>query len=730
MTPPLGTIHLPCAGSLPALVVFLVILAQGSASPAPDLETGRAHWAFQELSTNPRPEHPAWSRSAVDDYIAERRESEGLPTEADADRRALLRRVWFQLIGLPPSPEEVQRFVADGRPDALERVVDELLASPRFGERWGRHWLDLARYADSNGLDENFLFREAWRYRNWVVSAVNADLPFDDFTRLQLAGDLLPFDSIQQRDDQRIASGFLVVGPKVLLGVKPERQRMEVADEQIDTVGRTFLGLTLGCARCHDHKFEPIPTADYYALAGIMTSTSVMEQRYMLGQQRVMERLVGLGENGRRLDEAYESYWRRQPQLRQRAGHAKKALEHLQKKDTKEFARLTKRYPDAIAKAAQSMVTPIEKRIAAQQALIAELNQALSNPPPIPPRAMIPADVESPADETIRRAGEVDKPGDKVPRGFLQVASRPARHTARIKGKQSGRAELAEWLTDTGSGAGNLAARVIANRVWHHLIGRGIVRTVDNFGITGEAPTHPKLLDHLARELIDSGWSIKALVKRIVLSRSFALASQTNEAANEADPGNRFLWRAHRRRLDPESLRDAMLAAAGDLDLAWVGSTVAYLGDQATAVGANKNRRRTDFKCRSVYLPVIRNDLPEVFEAFDFADPHKTTGSRSRTTAAAQGLFMLNDKTVLAASDAAVQRLFAEIPGNDTARVARMFQLCFNEDPTTAERDLILQFVEATESRLIGEGAEDADKQAWALAFQALISSSRFQFLD
>jgi len=713
-----------------ALVVALGGSADCQASVAPGLDEGRDHWSFQPLDRTSPPTKHAWSWSQIDEFIAAERSRRHLPTAPDADRRALIRRAYFQLIGLPPTPEELARFLADPRPDAFQRVVDELLASPRFGERWGRHWLDLARYADSNGLDENFLFREAWRYRNWVIAAINEDVPFDLFTANQIAGDLLPFDSIEQRDNQRIASGFLVVGPKVLLGVKPERQRMEVADEQLDTVGRAFLGLTVGCARCHDHKFEPIPTADYYALAGIMTSTSVMERRHMLNQQRTMERLVGLGDNGEALDAAYESYWRNRPQLKQRSDRAQTALAHLKKDEASKLSALLKKHPEAVAKDARDSKSAKPRRIEAQQKLIAELAKTLASPPPIPPRAMVPGDVAAPGDEAVRRAGEVDKLGDMVPRGFIQVVSRPGRHTASIRDQQSGRMELARWLTDTESGAGNLTARVIANRVWHHLVGRGIVRTVDNFGVTGESPSHPELLDHLANELIESNWSIKALVRRVTLSRSFALASETHQTAVEADPENQFLWRGHRRRLDPESLRDAMLSAAGSLDTAWVDSTVNYLGDQATAVGANKNRRRTDFKCRSVYLPVIRNDLPEVFEAFDFADPHKTTGARDKTTAAAQGLFMLNDKTVLAAADAAVRRLFAESPHNDGERVGRMFELCFNEPPTQTEREQILSFIETARTRLAKDDAEDAGMQAWSLAFQALVASSRFQFLD
>ena len=411
--------------------------------------------------------------------------------------------------------------------DAFERVVDRLLSSPQFGERWGRHWLDLARYADSNGLDENFLFREAWRYRNWVIDAVNADLPYDRFLLEQIAGDLLPYDSIEQRDRQRIAAGLLVVGPKVLLGVDPRRQRMDVADEQLDTIGRAVLGQTLGCARCHDHKFDPIPTADYYALAGILTSTNVMEQRYMLGQQRVMERLVGLGPDGDQLDGAYEEYWRKRPQLTQKQKHAKSALEILGKGDATAFEQVARDHPEAVADDAADVRKSLEQRTAAQQGLVASLDEAMANPPKIPPRAMVPRDRDAPADEHVRLAGQFDQPGRQIPRGFLSVIGDRA---GNIPVGQSGRLQLAFWLTDTENGAGHLSARVMANRVWHHLIGRGIVSTVDNLGRTGDVPSHPELLDHLARELIDSGWSLKSLVRQIVTSRTFAMSSRHDEA--------------------------------------------------------------------------------------------------------------------------------------------------------------------------------------------------------
>jgi hypothetical protein len=710
-------------------------LCQAALGGVPEVDpadpiAGREHWAFRPLADVPPPmvQDARWPRSGIDSFILARLEASGLRPAPDADRRTLLRRAYFQLIGLPPTPDQVAAFLADERTDALERVVDELMSSPQFGERWGRHWLDLARYADSNGLDENFLFREAWRYRNWVIEAVNADMPFDRFLTEQIAGDLLPFESIEERDRQRIATGFLVVGPKVLLGVDERKQKMEVADEQLDTIGRAVLGLTLGCARCHDHKFDPIPTADYYALAGILTSTDVMERRYMLGEQRVMERLVGLGAQGDGLDAAYEKYWRERPRLTERQKHAKAALEILEKGDDDAFADFAREHADAIADIAADVRRAADERVAAQKELVTSLDEAVAKPPEIPPRAMVPRDRDAPADESIRMAGQFDRLGESVPRGFLRVVSD---RTATIASGQSGRLELARWLTDVDHGAGRLAARVLANRIWQHLIGRGIVSTADNFGRTGDVPTHPELLDHLARELIHSGWSVKSLVRQIVLSRTFAISSQHDETGHAVDPDNRLLWRAHRRRLDPESLRDVMLAAAGKLDLKPMESTVWYLGDQATAVGDNKNRRRTDFNCRSVYLPVIRNDLPELFDVFDFADPHATTGRRPQTMVATQGLYMLNDQSVMDAADATARRVLAQEETRDLgALVDKLFTLLLGAPPSDAGRDAVTAYVQQARGQFAAEASEGAEIRAWAMACHAVFASSRFQILE
>jgi hypothetical protein len=441
-----------------------------------------------------------------------------------------------------------------------------------------------------------------------------------------------------------------------------------------------------------------------------------------------MERLVGLGPEGDQLDSSYEKYWREHPALRERGKHAQSALELLEKDDSDALQKLINDHSDAVSAEAADAGLPKQERVASQKALLADLVRRLSLPAKIPPRAMIPTDVESPEDEHIRLAGRFDRLGDQVPRGVLQVLRDCE---IEIGDGSSGRLDLSRWLTDEQHGAGRLTARVLANRIWHHLIGRGIVRTVDNFGRTGEAATHPQLLDHLARQLIESGWSIKQLVRSIALSRTFAISSGHDDAGHAIDPENRLHWRAHRRRLSPESLRDSMLAAAGKLDLTPMKSSVWYLGDQATAVGANKVRRRTDFPCRSVYLPVIRNDLPELFDAFDFADPHATTGLRAETADSIQGLFLLNDDLVMDAAMAVAGRLSAGEKNEDLgAKVDKMCELILGGAPSVDDRAELTTFVRQTRERLREQGDTEADERAWAIACHALFASSRFQIVE
>lgn len=690
---------------------------------------GRKHWAYQPLLTPPIPSsiEDSRERNAIDRWIAHGRAQRGLKTVQRADAITLAKRLSFQLIGLPPSDQELLELAKDPADWDIEQFVDELLASPEFGRRWGRHWLDLARYADSNGLDENFLFREAWRYRNWIIDAINQDMPFDRFLLEQIAGDLLPYDSVHQRDQQRIAAGFLVVGPKVLLGIEPERQQMDIADEQIETIGRAVLGQSLGCARCHDHKFDPFPTKDYYALAGIFTSTQVMEQRYMLGQQRVMERLQGLGETGDNLDESYEQYWRQHPEKKAKRDKIKSALDILSRRNECEIQERLIRDPDLFANDAKIPGLDTDMRFAAQQKWFDELEREVANAPGIPARAMIPTDSSTVKDESIRLAGKFNEHGSVVPRGYLTVLTDQGES---LPSNQSGRKELARWLCEPSQPAGWLMARVQVNRVWHHLMGRGIVRTVDDFGRMGEQPSHPELLDHLANDWIRHGMSLKSLVRSIVLSETFALSTESDHDNESIDADNTGLWRAHRRRLEPESLRDAMLDAAGQLHLGWTDSTVHYLGDQATAVGKNLVRRRTDIPFRSIYLPVIRNDLPELFDTFDFANPQSTTGARPITNVPTQSLFMLNDESVMNAAASIARSILDE--SNDHQRqqlIYRLYWRIVQLPPTEEESRIAGLFLEKFLAKMPGSDRESLES-ALALAAHALLASSRFQYLD
>ncbi len=709
--------------------------SEHSVSDPSDPVAGRGHWAYGMLQQPeiPRVLDTTWPRTDIDRFVLSRLEAEGtgLAPVVDADAAELLRRVSILLTGLPPTVDQSRRFLRDPEAGSFEALVDELLSSPLYGQRWGRHWLDLARYADSNGLDENFLFREAWRYRNWVIDSMNADMPYDRFLLEQIAGDLLPWETTIQRDNQRIAAGFLAVGPKVLLGVNPDRQRMDIADEQLDTIGRVVLGQTIGCARCHDHKFDAIPTRDYYALAGIFTSTRVMEQRYMLNEQRVMERLQGLGDAGESLDEAYEEYWRNRGTLETRLKAAVGVLQVLQAGDSVAIATKLQNDAESFSEGARDGNLPMPERVANQQTHVSELRRRFENPPGIPPRAMVPVERDSIGDEAIRISGKFDDTGEVVPRGFLRVLCEGDQIA--MPADRSGREQFAQWLTTKGTRAGSLAARVLANRVWHHLMGVGLVRTVDNFGRTGEQPSHPELLEYLAFELQRGGWSVKSLIRKIVLSRVFGLSSRPSEVAREQDPDNRLLSHFSRRRLDPESLRDGMLWAAGVLETGSMESTVGYLGDQATAVGANPVRRRTDYRCRSVYLPVIRNDLPELFDAFDFANPHTATGARPVTTVPVQALYLLNDVQVVEAAELTARRVLEGRAGGEPEQlVVAIYDVVSAGTPTAAERAAAVNYLQRVRASLVGDGREGAaaDLEAAARLCQAVFASSRFQYLQ
>ena len=657
---------------------------EGAAGPvlsdAIDIESGREFWAYRPPREGRPPEvrDAAWPSNEIDRFVLAGLEAKGLRPAPEADRNTLARRLAYDLTGLPLPPGEVDEFVMDETPDAYERLVDRLLASPAFGERWGRHWLDVARFAESLTL-RGFIFPHAWRYRDYVVDAFNADLPFDRFIREQIAGDLSASGSILDRSRQITATTFLMLGNANLEEQDKRQLDMDVVDEQLDTIGKAILGQTIGCARCHDHKFDPIPTKDYYALAGILASTRAMEH-------------------------ANVSKWLEVP---------------LPVSDREEAA--FKRREAAIAtvaariKAAKSKPARDKQSKASLAAQESELKR-LKAADPQRPMAMTVLEKPEPGDTKVHIRGSVHTLGDRVARGFIRVATlgtAPA-----IPSNQSGRRELADWL---GSDRNPLTARVFANRAWHWLFGAGLVRTVDNLGTTGELPSHPELLDHLAVRFAEDGWSVKRLVRRIVLSRTYRLnsAANANPKAASVDPENRLLWRQNRRRLDAECIRDTILATGGSLhrDMHGPGFSAALQADY-------DHRDKDGQTRRSIYVPVFRNALPELFEVFDFADPSMVVGRRNVSTVAPQALFLMNHPFVLdQARRAACQLLNGpDRVQSDGERATQAYRWALGRPPTLSERELTVRFVAGAS----GASAEEV----WTSVFQALYSSVDFRYIN
>src|SRR5262249_55363829 len=678
------------------------------------------HWAFQPVRKvePPQVKDTSWPHGPIDRFILAKLEEKRLAPARDAGKRVLLRRLTFDLTGLPPSPEDVDAFQRDDSPAALESVVDRLLASRQFGERWGRHWLDVARYADSNGSDENFTYYDAWRFRNYVIEAFHRDKPFDQFVREQIAGDLLPAAGQEQRDEQITGTGFLVVGPKIIAGGDKEQARMDAVDEQIDTVGKAFLGLSLGCARCHDHKFDPIPTEDYYALAGIFDSTQTVHGQLLHRQDLSSWNLRPLGPDGDRLYAEWKAYDDKLDALKKERAKRQTELADLKKKATAGASD---------AKEPEAAEQEIPKLEQASKSLAAEIKRLSDKPPPKPPLAMAVSDRAEVADTWVRVRGDAHRRGAIVPRGFVRTVDHGAR--SKIPIHQSGRLELAEWLVDP---ANPLASRVAGNRIWHHLFGAGLVRTVDNFGRQGEPPSHPELLDYLAARLVAVHWSFKRMIREIVLSHTYQLSTENRDEAFRVDPENRLLWRMNRRRPGGEALRARLRAISGKLDLPRAESRVAHLPDQATGVG-DKPHKPFESRRRSVYLPVIRNDLRPEFSLFDFADPQTVSGRRNQTIVAPQALFLLNSALLRDSARRLAEKLFDRAgPTDEKDLVCAAFREVFGRPPSAGELRFAREYLAGWPRGDAGasEGRRPVGADALAALCQALLCSSQFLYLD
>ena len=624
----------------------------------------KSHWAYQPVRgvAPPTVKNEAWVQTPVDRFTLAAMESHGLNPPSEVDKRTFLRRVTFDLTGLPPTPEEVDAFLTDATPQAHETVVDRLLKSPHYGERWGRHWLDLVRYAESTANDANAVMAHAWRYRNYIIDAFNNDLPYDQFLIEQLAGDLLPpTESVAINTRRIIATGYLMIGPKALAETDKEQSRLDIVDDQIDVTGRAMLGLTLACARCHDHKFDAVRTSDYYALAGIFRSTEPFQNEVRNA-----------------------TMWWEFP-IPQEAG-----------------------------------VEPIT--------------------------VMAPKETQ-PRNLRVHLRGNRFTLGKVVPRGPLGiVAATSATTEGDVKPiidphqMSSGRLELARWIA---SPSNPLTARVLVNRVWQLHFGRGIVGTPDNFGSRGDHPSDPALLDWLTTQFLQSGWSIKQLHRQIVLSKTYRMQNAESWSKSESVPipARLAAYQVRRRRLTAEELRDALLRTSGQLDLVPGRSESGdFLLSKAEDINAiiRPNRVGSDdefyttFRKRSVYLPIVRNMLPDVLALFDAADPNGVTAVRNETTVASQGLFLLNHPFVRQQSQAFAARLLSDGQQSDEQRIELAHRLAYGRSAILIEKEDTTGFLRAfQESATLAEKSEaERRSMAWQAFCQSLLCSNEFLYVE
>jgi cytochrome c553 len=702
-----GKLKMPPMGKLPdeAIADLSKWIEMGAPDPRADgakavyskidLEKGRQFWAFQppQKPATPAVKNKLWPRGEIDRLLLAAMEGKGVAPVADADRHTWIRRVSFDLTGLPPAPAEVDAFVKDKSNNAQAKVVDRLLASSAFGERWGRHWLDVARYAESMGRTRNQPFPYAWRYRDWVIDAFNNDKPYDRFVAEQIAGDLLPAGTADEKNRNIVATGFLALGAHDLNEADRRQHEMDVVDEMINVTSRSFMAVTVGCARCHDHKFDPVPTKDYYALAGIFRSTQL------------------------------QSGLRSRPPFN--ASYYSKSL-LLPLDDVQPYVSGD---PDAIEAKRAALNEQLQAAERSRDRVkVREIARKIADLPVPRNYAMGVKDADRMVDCEVNLRGDPHTLGDKVNRGFVQVVYPAGAELPAISQSESGRLQLAKWLA---SNENPLTARVMANRVWHHLFGRGIVETVDNFGASGSKPDNQAVLDYLAVRFMDQGWSVKKLVREIVLSHAYSLSSSHLEKNFLADPDNRLVWRMNRRRLEVEAIRDAILAVSGQLDanrpeaspvLAWPSAEVNRGGGRVATWELKENYR-------SVYVPVIRNAPSRFFESFDFPEPSETKGRRDVTTVAPQALFLMNSPFVADQARIAAERALAKAK-TDSERVRLAYRQTLSREPTKAELARSVAYIqESVKSDSRSDASPGVKTQdAWARFYQVLFASAEFRY--
>jgi cytochrome c553 len=708
-----GEFQMPPEGKLPAETIAAVAKWIKLGAPWPQAPPGAAafsratHWAFQPVKKVEPPADPAgWSDHPIDRFIAAKWREIGLPHADLADKRTLIRRLYLDLVGLPPSPEEVDAFVADESPRAWTKLIDRLLDSPRYGERWGRHWMDVVRYADTAGDNADYPVPEARLYRDYIIDAFNADKPYDQFVREQIAGDILAGETIaagggqENFAEQTIATGFLALSRRYATG--PYELWHLTLEDTIDTVGRAFLGQTFRCARCHDHKFDPITSEDYYALYGIFAST----QFPWAGAEEFASKQFGRQHFVSLIPPSEAA-----PKLEAHAARVKQLKEEIKTLEA-------------------------EKKEEEAKARKAELRDLLRTS--VPPEMPCAYGVRegTPTDVPLQEQGDPGQPGAVVPRRMPKFVAHSLREWAKeadgketaasenavdlstrgasalqIPPGQSGRLQLAQWLTHPEN---PLTARVMVNRIWQHHFGRGIVATPSNFGTRGEVPTHPELLDYLARHFVEQGWSVKQMHRLVLTSKTWRLAST-----------------AARRRLDAEAIRDAMLSVAGTLDLARPGP---HPFPDIKTWGWTQHSPFKDVypsQHRSVYLMTQRIQRHPFLALFDGPDTNTTTDQRTASTVPLQALFWMNSPLVQEQSAAFARRLMSSA-SEPPERIRMAFRLAYSREPTTAESERYVRFVDAYRSELVKSGVEanQAEFEAWTSVAKAIFSSNEFVYVD
>ncbi|TWT57100.1 Planctomycete cytochrome C [Thalassoglobus neptunius] len=718
-------------------------------------------WSLQPVRSPPVPEvvHDEWPRSSIDHFLLSEMEERDISPVADATPEKLLRRVSLDLVGFPPSSDQVREFLSDPSFSAYARYVDSLLASPQFGERWARHWFDVARYAESAGNSRDVLMPYAWRYRDYVIDAINDDISYDRFIQEQIAGDLLDAKTHTQRERLQVATGFLAIGSKSLNG---GNLTLDLADDQIDVIGKAVLGLTVSCARCHDHKFDPIPTADYYALAGIFQSTETLyggsirrpkdlkakldvylpigaesELAQVDGYLQVVEELAELKKKRtkatakvRKLEKALPENWKELEKSLADAGD-QLPLEFVSVSDEEETAEGDDGDEEDVEQGVGEQIAVYRQAQRENQSLIRKIAELEGQEAPEISFAIGVRDKAKVKDFPIQIRGEKSQAGEVVKRGFLSVISLEGQPG--ISSKESGRWELAQWLTDEDQ---PLTPRVAVNRIWMHLFGKGLVESIDNFGVNSSPPSHPELLDHLAYRFVhEFSWSRKAMVREIVLSRAYRLATTSNDHNEELDAQNEMYWRGTRRRVDAEVLRDSMLRISGELQLDRPeASIVTQIGEGEVGRGIKVELLDQPYPYRSVYLPIIRGIIPEFLKVFDFPEPSNPQGVRFATNVPSQSLFLMNSPFVLDCSEHAARSLLNH-KASDTEMIEELYLRVFCRKPLPDEESRLLGYIDSWKS---GADADEknrgdlpeSDVMLWSTVCQAVFASAEFRYVD